>query len=40
MPSEEGRCKTRRTKWLSKMSRCEYIKEIEWWRYDNITMIN
>ncbi|MDI9357716.1 MAG: hypothetical protein QM528_02080 [Phycisphaerales bacterium] len=25
-PSEEGRCKTRRTKWLSKMGRGEYIK--------------
>ncbi|MDI9358715.1 MAG: hypothetical protein QM528_07195 [Phycisphaerales bacterium] len=31
--SEEGRCKTRRTKCPSKMGRGEYIKESEWWRY-------
>ncbi|MDI9358436.1 MAG: hypothetical protein QM528_05785 [Phycisphaerales bacterium] len=29
-PSEEGHCKTRRTKWLSKMGSGEYIKESEW----------
>ncbi|MDI9358007.1 MAG: hypothetical protein QM528_03560 [Phycisphaerales bacterium] len=35
MPSEEGLCKTRRTKWLSKMGDGEYIKESEWWRSKN-----
>ncbi|MDI9357955.1 MAG: hypothetical protein QM528_03290 [Phycisphaerales bacterium] len=35
MPSEEGRCKTRRTKCPSKMGRGEYIKENAWWRCNN-----